>query len=109
MGILKQNETEVPKTPYFIKKILFPSILFCAVFLLVLNVIKDKEKAEIKEKFMLKSYKNTVALYKNDELIRVYNNIVLNTLPQKDIQSFNKGIPVSNEIQAELMLEDYDG
>lgn len=57
---------------------------------------------------MLKSYRNTVALYQNDKLLEIYENIVLNTLPQKDIQSFNNGITFGTEEQAEIYLEDFE-
>ena len=49
-----------------------------------------------------------MALYKNDQLVKSYESIVLNTLPQKDIQNFNTGISFDNQLQAELYLEDFE-
>lgn len=93
----------------FIKKALFPILIFVAVFMIILYFINDYQTNQQNTNYTLKSYKNTVALYKDDELIKVYSDIVLNTLPEKDIQNFNSGITVSTPTQAEALLEDFDG
>lgn len=95
--------------PIFIKKILFPILVFVSAFLIILYFINDYQSTDDSTTYTLKSYRNTVALYKNDELIKTYDHIVLNTLPEKDIQSFNNGIPVATQTAAETILEDYDG
>ena len=59
--------------------------------------------------YTLKAYKNTVALYQNDNLIKTYDDIVLNTLPLSDIDRFKSGITVSSENDAIKIIEDYDG
>ena len=91
-----------------IKKVLFPILVFIAVFLIILYFIKDYQDTTTGVNYTLKAYKNTVALYNGEEIIEIYNNIVLNTLPEKDIQSFNEGISVTTPAQAEIILEDYD-
>ncbi len=91
----------------FIKKVLFPIAIFCSVFVLSLHLFNNPDAPD--DNYILKAYKNTVALYNGEELIKTYNNIVLNTLPKKDIQNFNIGIPVATPAQAELFLEDFDG
>ncbi len=58
---------------------------------------------------ILKSYKNTVALYTNGKFVKSYDNIVLNTLPQIDINSLNNGITVENDEEIDKILQDYDG
>ncbi len=93
----------------FIKKILFPILIFISVFMLTLYYINDYQDAETSVNYTLKSYKNTVALYSGEEIVKIYNNIVLNTLPEKDIQNFNSGIPVATVTQADAYLEDFDG
>ena len=94
---------------FFIKKILFPILCLISAFLMILHFITQYQKTDTSVSYTLKSYKNTVALYNGEEIIQVYNSIVLNTLPQKDIESFNKGISVSTKAQAETYLEDFDG
>ncbi|MCQ2440286.1 MAG: hypothetical protein MJ076_00120 [Clostridia bacterium] len=59
--------------------------------------------------YTLKAYRNTVALYQNDNLIKTYDDIVLNTLPISDINRFKSGITVSSENDAIRIIEDYDG
>lgn len=93
----------------FIKKILLPILTFIAVFLLILYFINDYQNTRTSVNYVLKSYKNTVALYNGEEIVQIYNNIVLNTLPEKDIINFNNGISVTTPAQAEVILEDYDG
>ena len=94
--------------PYFIKKILLPILVFCAFFIILLHFIKDYQSVDTSVNYTLKSYKNTVALYKNDEILKIYDDIVLNTLPQKDVLQFNTGIPVTSQSQAETYLEDFE-
>lgn len=92
---------------FFIQKALFPTLIFVSAFLLVLHYIKsNKETADIN--YAIKAYKNTVALYSDEEIIKIYDNIVLNTLPEKDIYQFKKGVSVASPEQAEIYLEDFE-
>lgn len=90
----------------FIKKILFPISLFTAFFILALHCVPAPTVTS--QNYTLKSYKNTVALYDGNVIINIYEDIVLNTLPQKDIQSFDQGIPFTTVTQAEIYLEDFE-
>lgn len=92
----------------FIKKMLFPILILTAAFIILIRFLTDIPPQKTTISYTLKSYKNTVALYKNEELIKTYDSIVLNTLPQKDIQSFNSGIEVTTPTQADAFLEDFD-
>ncbi|MDO4608756.1 MAG: hypothetical protein Q4B40_06165 [Clostridia bacterium] len=92
----------------FFKKFIFPFIVAVAIFVIIFNTRQNQKKNDY-DGYMLKAYKNSVALYKNDIVIEVYNDIVLNTLPQKDIQSFNQGISVFSKEEAETLIENYDG
>ena len=92
----------------FIKKVLFPILIFVCIFALLLHFIKGRKEILTDSVYTLKSYRNTVALYQNENLIEVFDNVVLNTLPQKDIQNFNKGIIFDTEEQAETYLEDFE-
>ena len=102
-GILKNGDF----MRFFIQKALFPTLIFVAAFLLVLHFIKNnKGTADIN--YVIKAYKNTVALYSGEEIIKIYDNIVLNTLPEKDIHQFKKGVSVASLEQAEIYLEDFE-
>ena len=93
----------------FVKKVLFPILIFISVFLIILYLINNYQSTQTSVNYTLKAYKNTVALYNVDKIIEIYNNIVLNTLPEKDIQNFNNAIPVTTPTQAKTYLENFDG
>lgn len=92
---------------FFIKKILFPTLIFIFIFLFTLNHIKEYNKNKT-QNYTLKAYKNTVALYNGVEIVKIYNNIILNTLPEKDIYQFKSGIAITSPEEAEIYLEDFD-
>ncbi len=94
---------------FFIKKILFPILTLASILLIIIHFSNDYQKTNTSVNYTLKSYKNTVALFNGEEIIKIYNNIVLNTLPEKDIQNFNKGISVTTQTAAEAYLADFDG
>lgn len=78
-----------------------------AVVLLILTGLRfDRMK---NEPYTLKSYNNTVALYKGEEILEVYDGIVLNNLPITDRDALNKGIDFENRTEAETSVENYDG
>ena len=70
--------------------------------------MKDYNQNDDGNIYTLKSYKNTVALYQGENLIKTYDEIVLNTLPPKDIQSFNSGVLFDSQSQAETYLLDFE-
>ncbi len=86
-------------------------IKFIIALLLLISTIlllfsdKKQENTEI----ILKSYKNTVALYENGVKKEVYEEIVLNTLPEKDIKELNVGIIINSNDELLRILEDFDG
>lgn len=95
-----------------IKRTVFFLLSCIAVLTLTLTAViifKASPKKTDADNYCLKSYKNTVALYNGEEIIQIYNNIVLNTLPEQDVINFNNGIAVATPAQAEIILEDFDG
>ncbi len=76
----------------------------------VLSFGSDKnEKTVKKDVYIMKTVDNTVALFKNEDLIRVFDGIVVDTLPINDRLLLEKGIEFSSESEASLAAEDYDG
>lgn len=57
----------------------------------------------------LKAYENTVALYKNEKIEEIYEDIVLNALPIKDQNMLKQGILINNDEELLELLEDFDG
>lgn len=59
--------------------------------------------------WVIRSYKNNVALYHGDELNAVYGKIKIDELPPEDIRLLETGISFPTKEEAEKALEDYDG
>ena len=95
--------------PSFIKKTLFSAIIIAFSIVIMIYLLNNTKTSDTNTDYTLKSYKNTVALYNNEQILEIYSDIVLNTLPQKDIQNFNKGIPVKTPAAAQAYLENFDG
>jgi len=75
----------------------------------ILSLNNNKNEKIKKDVYIMKSVNNTVALYKNEDLIKVYDRIVVDTLPVNDRLLLEKGIEFSSESEATLAAEDYDG
>ena len=58
---------------------------------------------------ILRSYNNTVALYENGVRTKIFNEIVLNNLPDTDISDLKKGIIIDDNDELLKILEDFDG
>ncbi len=78
-----------------------------SVFITFGFVIKNKK--EHPESWVLHSYGNNVALYKDEEIIEVYGGIMLDTLPDEDKKLLDNGIVFSSREEAVNAIEDYDG
>ncbi len=87
------------------------TILIIVSFIIIIALLVFGLSAKPQEAPILtvKAYKNTVALYNDQEIVTVYDDIVLNTLPPADINRLSSGITVENRAAAEKLLEDYDG
>ncbi len=83
----------------------------CVVFSLILTafLLMSTTQQKTSNEFVLKSYKNTVALYENGVKKEIYEEIVLNSLPSKDIADLNKGIIIADKDELLRILEDFDG
>lgn len=95
---------------FSLKKTAIIIFLSCFIVLSLIIVGLYCKSKNIENQYLIKSYKNTVALYKNGEIIETYDgSIVLNSLPESDIKKFNNGIEIENYEDVYKMLEDYDG
>lgn len=88
--------------------ILFVSLFFLAFVFLICSVVIMKKGRNEPNIYKLMAYENNVALYRNEELILVYDEIVLNSLPEYDQESFKKGIIVSEINKIDEIIEDYE-
>ena len=77
--------------------------------LMCLGISFKSETNTAQDTFLLKTYKNSVALYCNGEPIKIYKDIVVNPLPQVDVLKFNQGIIIEDMQKIDEILQDYDG
>ncbi len=86
--------------------------IILAVFLLAIitaSALSVKCKQENPDSWILQSYENTVVLLNNGEVVEVFGNISLDTLPQEDLKHLENGIAFLTKEEAMLAIEDYDG
>ncbi len=85
--------------------------VFCLlIILLLIFLFYLQSKNNIThETYILKSVNNVVGLYKNEELINVYENISINTLPLTDKDNLLSGIKLNSLDEVTAIIEDLDG
>lgn len=99
--------------------VLAAAVLICGI-MISLTVIavntKDKpaeseEKAAIAYQYVLKDYENRLAVFnwETEKLIKVYDEVLINTLPEPDQEALKKGISVKNDAELQKLIEDYTG
>lgn len=79
------------------------------VSIIVASVFSIKCKQENPNSWILQSYENTVVLLNNGEVVEVFSNISLDTLPKEDLKHLESGIAFLTKEEALLAVEDYDG
>ncbi|MBQ8203154.1 MAG: hypothetical protein IJZ75_02620 [Clostridia bacterium] len=84
------------------------SLLCLTAFAARFFKISSQNDIEDKYTYTLKSYRNCVALYENQEIVEIYDEIVLSNLPPSDRNNFDKGIVFESKTDAHIALEDYD-
>lgn len=93
------------------KKYLILGILL-AVFLVVIVSacsLAVREQSSPDTDWVIRSYEDTVVLMKDGEVIEVFGDISLDTLPNEDKEHLEKGINFLTKDEALLAIEDYDG
>ncbi len=68
-----------------------------------------KFRQENPDSWILQSYENTVVLLNNGEVVEVFGDISLDTLPKEDLKHLKNGIVFLTKEEAMLAVEDYDG
>ena len=91
---------------YFIIGIL----LGILIFLIMLTCFATTKKiTKQQDNWVLRSYEDTVVLMNNGEVVEVFGDIVLDTLPKEDVKHLENGIPFLTKDEALMAIEDYDG
>ena len=95
-----------------INKKTFALGIILGIFLIAIitaSAFSVKCKQENPESWVLQSYENTVVLLNNGEVVEVFSDISLDTLPKEDLKHLENGIVFLTKEEAMLAVEDYDG
>ncbi len=74
----------------------------------ITNILDEGYTAN-KHSYILRTVNGTVGLYDNNELIKIYENIVVSTLPLIDRDNLNTGIKLNDLEELRKIIEDFDG
>ena len=90
--------------------IIMVSLISLSIITVITAVIitLNKNANKLTPEYRLIAYENNIALFKNDELIKIFDEVVLNSLPKYDQESFKKGIIVSEINKIDEIIEDYE-
>ena len=91
---------------YFIIGIALGIFIIAIIFACILTT---NQQTKSQDNWVLRSYDNTVVLMNNNEVVEVFGDIVLDTLPKEDIKHLESGIPFLTKDEALMAIEDYDG
>lgn len=86
-------------------------ILLVSLTITITTVIFSyiKVSARNSAPMILKERNGKVALYKGNQIIKIYDEIVISVLPKIDQEALYSGIIIKNEKQLDAIIEDYDG
>ena len=86
--------------------------LLLGVFLIVILMTSGfaiKTQTDNTDNWEIRSFEDTVVLLNNGEVVEVYGDISVESLPTEDKKHLEKGISFLTKDEALLALEDYDG
>ncbi len=79
------------------------------VFIITACSFAIKTQNESEDNWVIQSLDDTVVLLNNGEVVEVFSNIVVDTLPNEDKMHLEKGISFLTKDEALTAIEDYDG
>ncbi len=93
------------------KKYLIIGIMLGIFLLTIISAcsLAVKEQTNPDNNWILRSVEDTVVLMKDGEVIEVFGDIVIDSLPNEDRKHLEKGINFLTKAEALMAIEDYDG
>lgn len=93
------------------KKYLIMGILLALFLLIIVSAcsLAVKEQKKSNTDWVIRSYEDTVVLMKDGEVVEIFGDISLESLPNEDKKHLEKGINFLTKDEALLAIEDYDG
>lgn len=98
--------TKVLNKKYLILGLILGALLLIIIFA---SSFAFKTKIENNDKWIIRSVENQVVLMNNNEIVEVFGNIVIDTLPNEDQKHLAMGISFLTKEEALSAIEDYDG
>ena len=71
--------------------------------------MRQTYKPKNKSSWIIQSVEDTVVLLNNGEVVEVFGNIAVDTLPTEDKKHLEMGISFLTKDEAMTAIEDYDG
>lgn len=95
------------------KKRLFITVIIATIaslitMILVFSFNDFSASGEENRQYVLKSHGDYLALYYGDDIVEVYDNIVISSLPVFDREQFLSGVKINNIEDINEILEDFE-
>ena len=90
---------------YLILGLLLAGLLILVLVLSIFSVSKTKQN----DSWIIRSVDDTIVLMNKGEVVEVFDEIVVDTLPKEDIKHLEIGISFLTKNEAISAIEDYDG
>ncbi|MBO4433103.1 MAG: BofC C-terminal domain-containing protein [Clostridia bacterium] len=91
------------------KKVAAAVVIFTLILSSLLIIIAHRSNNTAVSSYILRNDNGTVALYKDGEIITVYDGIAVDSLPAEDRARLSEGITIDSIDDAQSIIEDYDG
>lgn len=91
------------------KLILTALIITVTLAVIIASILVINYSRENNSNPILKEDGGQVKLFRNGNVIAIYDDIVIDILPKKDREALKKGIEIKNEEELLSIIEDYDG
>ncbi len=94
------------------KRYLCLGLLLGAFLIIIAFTCSFAAKTQIennKDNWVIQTHQNTVVLLNNGEVVEVFGDISVDSLPLEDREHLKKGISFLTKNEALLAIEDYDG
>ena len=91
------------------KLLILAVVLSITVLVVIASFISVMANENEKNAVILREHNNSVTLFRGKEIIKIYDEIVISVLPERDRKLLEMGIVIESDEQLNSIIEDYDG
>jgi len=84
------------------------AVLITLTFIIA-SLFNNNVTQQSDDTLVLKENNGQVVLFEGTQILRVYDTIIIDVLPDSDKEALKRGITIENEEQLLSIIEDYDG